>query len=231
MQKGLNYLLSKYSVEAKAKLSDDGKSANIDGEDFPILAWEAERRFVELRNLVLLGRLGNMCTYRIGHTSQRTADLFELLYREVGIFEFTVNSPVKEIFAIAGLATMNCIAETENGCVATIELGATLDSGDADIDKHEIITDNGVACDRVVDTQVPQSSIYVYGKKKTLFTDTDTELYGYSHKEINTIRAAFALAKSKEARIAAKANHKHIEMVVRAAKKSLETLENVKVGE
>ena len=94
-----------------------------------------------------------------------------------------------------------------------------------------LVEGGGVACDRVVDTQVPQSSIYVYGKKKTLFTDTDTELYGYSHKEINTIRAAFALAKSKEARIAAKANHKHIETVVRAAKKSLETLENVKVGE
>ena len=231
MQKGLNYLLSKYSVEAKATLSADGKRVNIDGEDFPILAWEAERRFVELRNLVLLGRLGNMCTYRIGHTAQRKTDLFELLSREVGILEFTVNSPVKEIFAIAGASSMNCIAETENGCVATIELGSTLDGNTAEIDKHEIITDNGVACDRAVDTQVPQSSIYVYGKEGAVFTDTDTELYGYSEKEINTVRAAFALAKSKEARTAAKAKQEHIEAVVRAARKSLETLENVKVGE
>ena len=231
MQKGLNYLLSKYSVEADAVLSNDGKLVNINEENFPVFPWEAERRFVELRNLTVLGRIGNMCTYRIGHTTKRNADLFELLFREIGILEFTVNSPVKEIFAIAGTATMNCIAETENGCVATIELGATLDCGDSDIDKHEIITDNGVACDRVVDTQTPQSSIYVYGKEKSLFTDTDAELYGYSEIEINTVRAALALAKSEEARIEAKEKERHITAVIAAAKKSVQTLENVKVGE
>jgi len=231
MQKGLNYLLNKYSVSGEVKLSDDGKTLTVNGECVPTLPWESERRIVELRNLVVLGRVGNMCTYRIGHTSKKGTDLFEMLTREVGILEFTVNSSVKEIFAIAGKNTMNCIAETENGCVCTIELGATLDEGDADIDKHEIITDNGVACDRVVDTQVPQSSVYVFGKNDAVYCDTDAELYGYSEIQINTIRNAFALAKSEEARANAKAKYAHIMAVVEAAKKSVSTLENVKVGE
>ena len=230
MQKGFNYLLDKYSVSADAKLSDNGKTLTINGEIIPTLPWESERRFIELRNLVTLGRVGNMCTYRIGHTSKKGADLFELLAREIGILEFTVNSTVTEIFAIAGVNTMNCIAETANGCVCTIELGATLEADAADIDKHEIITDNGVACDRVVDTQVPQNSIYVFGKKDSVYCDTDAELYGYSEIEINTIRNAFALAKNEQAREAVKAKHAHIEAVVDAAKKSLDTLENVKVG-
>ena len=229
MQKGLDLLLNKYSVKAKAVLSADGKTVEIDGKEIPVLPWESERRIVELRNLVVTGRLGNMCTYRIGHTAKKGTDLFEMLAREVGILEFTVNSTAKEIFAIAGKNTMNCIVETENGCVCTIELGATLENGQKDVDKHEIITDNGVGCDRVVDTQMPQDSIYVLGKSKQAFMDTDAELYGYEEIQINTIRNAFALAKSEDLCKVNTAKWAHIEKVVAAAKVSLATLENVKV--
>lgn len=229
MQKGLDLLLTKYSTPDKATFLADG-FVEICGEHYPTLPWESERRFIELRNLVLNKRVGNMCTYRIGHTAAKGTNLYNLLFREIGILSFTVASPVKEIFAIGGINTMNCIAETENGCVCTIELAATLSEGEPEIDKHEIITDNGVACDRVVDTQVPQSSIYVYGKKDAVYTDTDAELYGYSELEINTIRNAFVLASKKEARSAAVDKYEHIAKVVEAAAKSLETLENVKVG-
>ena len=229
MQKGLDLLLNKYSVSAKAVLLENGKAVMINGKEIPLLPWESERRFVELRNLVVTGRLGNMCTYRIGHTAKKGTDLFELLAREVGILEFTVNSAAKEIFAIAGKNTMNCIVETENGCVCTIELGATLEEGQRDIDKHEIITDNGVGCDRVVDTQMPQESVYVFGKNKQAFMDTDAELYGYEEIQINTIRNAFTTAKSADVQNANIAKWAHIQKVVEGAKKSLATLENVKV--
>ena len=229
MQKGLNYLLEKYSVASDASLCCGGKCVKISGECIPTLPWESERRFIELRGLVMNGRLGNMCTYRIGHTAKRGTDLFELLAREIGILEFTVNSEATEIFAIAGGSAMNCIVETANGCVATIELAATLDEGERAVDKHEIITDAGVACDRVVDTQMPQESIYVYGKKKAVYMDTDAELYGYSESEINIIRAAFAIAKNADVCKEKCAKGAHIEKVIAAARLSLDTLENVKV--
>ena len=231
MQKGLDLLLNKYSVAKTAVLSEDGKTVEINGVNVPVLPWESERRFVELRNLVLTGRLGNMCTYRIGRTAKKGADLFEMLAREVGILQFTVNSVVKEIFAIAGKNTMNCIVETENGCVCTIELGATLEEGQKDVDKHEIITESGVACDRVVDTQMPQESIYVFGKNPQAYMDTDAELYGYTESEINVIRNAFAAAKSEATQNSNAAKWARIQKVVAAAKVSLATLENVKVGE
>lgn len=230
MQRGLDYLQEKYSVGESAVLSGDGALVKIGGEDYPLLPWEAERRIIELRNLVVTHRVGNMCTYRIGHTTTRGADLYDLLAREIGILEFTTNSTVIEIFAITGHSTMNCIAETDNGCVCTIELAATLPSGEADIDKHEIITDNGVACDRVVDTQVPQSSIYVFGKDAARYQDTDAELYGYTEGEINRIRYAHLLAKSPEARAAAREKYEHIVEVVNAARLSADTLENIKIG-
>ena len=228
MQKGLDLLLEKYSVDTKATLKNNGKTLEINGETYPVLPYESERRFIELRNLVLNKRVGNMCTYRIGHTAQKGTDLFELLTREIGILEFTVDSKVKEIFAIKSENAMNCIAETENGCVCTLELAATL-NGTPNVDKHEIITDNGVACDRVVDTQTPQSSIYVYGKENKTFTDTDAELYGLSEIEINTVRNAFLMAKCVDTRIANKQKAEHIAKVLEAAKQSLDTLCNVVV--
>ena len=228
MQKGLDLLLEKYSVDTKATLKNNGKTLEINGETYPVLPYESERRFIELRNLVLNKRVGNMCTYRIGHTAQKGTDLFELLTREIGILEFTVDSKVKEIFAIKSENAMNCIAETENGCVCTLELAATL-NGTPNVDKHEIITDNGVACDRVVDTQTPQSSIYVYGKENKTFTDTDAELYGLSEIEINTVRNAFLMAKCVDTRIANKQRAEHIAKVLEAAKQSLDTLCNVVV--
>jgi hypothetical protein len=102
-------------------------------------------------------------------------------------------------------------------------------NGTPDIDKHEIITDNGVACDRVVDTQTPQSSIYVYGKENKTFTDTDAELHGLSEMEINTVRNAFLMAKCDATRVANKQTAEHIATVVAAAKESVETLCNVVV--
>ena len=229
MQKSLDFLLKKYSVEDAAIFSEDAKRVTVGGEDIALLPFESERRFIELRNLVILGRVGNMCTYRIGHAAPRGSDLMELLYREAGIIEFTVASRIKEVFAIAGKNAMNCILETENGCVCTVELAATLEEGAKHIDKHEIITDSGVACDRVVDTQVPQSSVYVFGKSERNYTDTDAELFGHTECEINRIRNAFALTKSPLMRAEYKAKEEHLLAVVEAAKKSLEKLENIVV--
>ena len=229
MQKGLDLLITKYSVADAAVL--DGKSTvTIAGEAHPVLPWEAERRIMELRNIYASGRVGEACTFRIGHTAKRGTDLFELLYREVGILSYVLSSKVASIFAIRSENCMNAIVEAECGCIATVELAATLKEGEEDIDKHELICEIGVACDRVVDTQIPQHSIYVFGENTAKYRDTDAELYGYNELETSTIRQAFALAKSAALRAEADAKGAHIASVVEAAKKSLETLENVKVG-
>ena len=229
MQKGLNLLIEKYSVDVTAEFVNS-MTVKVNGTSVPLLPWESERRFVELRGLVLQNRVGNLCTYRIGHTTQKGSDLFELLRREAGIIMFTVDSAISEVFAIAGKNTLNAIIETSNGCVCTLELAATLPFGEEDIDKHEIITDNGIACDLVVDTQVPQQSIYVYGEAKSAYTDVDAELYGYSIGEIATIRNAFQVCKSVNSLTHNVDTAASLEKVVAATRKSLDVLENVKVG-
>ena len=67
------------------------------------------------------------------------------------------------------------------------------------MDRHEIIARRGVASDRVVDTQVPQASIYKFtAEGEERFTDTDTELFGFELEEILLIRAAFAVLSDKK---------------------------------
>ena len=230
MQKGLDLLITKYSVGESAVMSADAKSVAISGVEYPLLPWEAERRISEIGNIYKSGRLGGPCTYRISHTAKRGSDIFALLWREIGILTYTLGTKALDIFAIGGESAMNCIVACECGCVATVELAATLSEGEEDVDKHEIICEVGVACDRVVDTQVPQKSIYVFGKEKATFKDVDAELYGYTEGEAAVIRTAFKLARDKAYREECLANAAHIDAVVEAAKLSLKTLENVKVG-
>ena len=48
-----------------------------------------------------------------------------------------------------------------------------------------------------MDTQVPQSSIYLFRDgEETRYTDVDSELYGLENKEIWIVRAAFAVVKT-----------------------------------
>lgn len=229
MQKGLDLLLTKYSVDEDAVLSESKKFVTVGTEEAFILPYESERRIIELANIVASGRIGEPCTYRIGHAAPVGTSLEDMLIREAGIIEFTLNSPIKNIFAIRGERTMNCIAEVERGTIVTIELAATLPLGSDNIDKHEIIADNGVACDRVVDTQVPQKSIYLFGEESAEYLDTDAELYGYKEIEVNTIRNAFRIAKDAEYRKYVVNKYLHLVKVLAAAKTSLDLLECVEV--
>lgn len=228
LQLGLDMLTEKYGVDAGGKIAQDGSALTIDGHTYPLLPWENERRMVELKK-IFAERLGNICTYRIEHIAPRGTDLNKLLLREVGVMEFTLGSKAKEIFSIASKDSMNCIVEAENGCVCTIELAATLAEHEEEIDKHEMITDNGEACDMVVDTQVPQRSIYVLGQSPASFCDTDAELFGYSQWEITTIRTAFALAKEPALREAAARQYAHLQDVLNASARSLAGLCNEEV--
>ncbi|MCF0233764.1 MAG: hypothetical protein HUK22_02145 [Thermoguttaceae bacterium] len=58
-----------------------------------------------------------------------------------------------------------------------------------------MIARRGVASDRVVDTQLPQSSVYLFQPGATSsWTDVDAEFFGLSLDEIDALRAAVDFA-------------------------------------
>lgn len=225
LQEKLDFLLDKYSVEEKITL-DDKNTATLNGEKVPLFSHRNERRFIELRNIVNGGTLKNVSVMRVARIVKRGTDLDEVLLREFDICRFVLKDEFKQVTAMKNGNVMNIIATTRKGIVCTIEISATLKEGVRPIDKHEIISERGIACDVVVDAQLKQDSIYLYGEEEKKFTDVDFELYGLEIDDIAVVRAAFALAQDKDVE-ERKASLNIVEKLVKAAEESSEKCERV----
>lgn len=194
LQEKLEFLLDKYSVEAKAKLVDEN-IVLINGKEIPLLSHRGERRFTELKNLVQGGTLVGISVMRTARIVGKGTCLNSVLYRELDLCQWILNDRIEHIMTIKNDNVLNAIAKTEKGIVCTIEISATLADGTKPVDKHEITSQRGVACDKVVDTQIMQNSIYVYGEENKEYTDVDFELFGLEIEEIAIVRQAFEIAK------------------------------------
>lgn len=176
----------------------DSTDSDQTGKIIPIFPWRFERRFVELAKLVAGQTVEDVVMCRFSCTATAGTKLAAILYREFDLLEWLNNSKIVSVYAtIAEGKFANIIAKLENGCVCSVEAGTTLspESKAPLLDRHEMIGRRGVASDRVVDTQIPQSSVYLFepGQTRT-WTDTDAELFGLTAGQINKIRAAGDLA-------------------------------------
>lgn len=219
LQKNLDFLLEKYSVASKAVLKNE-KTVEIDGVQLPILAHRSERRFIELKNIVQGGTLVGISVMRTARIIEKKADIFEALYRELDICQYILGRKIKQITVMENGNVLNAIATAEDDIVCTIEISATLKKGEIAKDKHEIISQRGIACDIVVDAQLKQDSIYIFGKENKKFTDVDFELYGLTIEEIAIVREAFSMAQNNKVEEIAKINE-NLCKLVEMAKKSI----------
>ncbi len=203
----------------KTCLCPGTKLASQFANAIPLFPWRCERRFVELAKLVATKTVENVVMCRFSCTGKKNASLKEILYREFDLLEWFNASPIKSLYAsIADNRFANVLVRLENGCVCSVEVGATLpEENDASLlDRHELIGQRGVASDRVVDTQLPQSSVYLFqGNKTQHYTDVDAELFGMDNDGINLVRAAWAFVSDTtsdcESRIAELvARHQHL---------------------
>ena len=218
LQEKLDFLLEKYSVDTKAVLKDC-KTVEVDGMELPILSHRSERRFFELKNIVNNGTLVGISVMRVARIVEQGADIYAELYRELDLVQYILQRNIKSIMVMENDNVMNAIATTEDGVVCTLEISATLQAGEIAKDKHEIISQRGIACDVVVDAQLKQDSIYVFGAENKKYTDVDFELFGLSIEEIAVVRAAFAVAQ-KANFDEMKAIHENLCKLVEMAKKS-----------
>ena len=142
------------------------------------------------------GTLVGVSVMRVAYIGEKGMDIFDALARELDICQYVLQRKIKTVMAMENGNVVNAIAATEAGVVCTVDISATLPAGEQPKDKHEIIAQRGTACDVVVDAQLKQDSIYVFGAENQKFTDVDFELYGLSLPQIHIVRAAFALAQN-----------------------------------
>lgn len=221
LQEKLDFLIDKYSVKSKAVLKDN-KYVVIDGKEIPLLSHRQERRFTELKNTVNNGTLVGISVMRVARIVEKGTDIYEELYREFDLCEYILQRKIKSVMVMENGNVLNAIATTEDGVVCTLEISATLKKGDQAKDKHEIISQRGIACDVVVDAQLKQDSVYVFGSETQKFTDVDFELYGLEIDEIAIVRAAFDVARSNNHNEMISAD-KDLMKLIDSAKKSAKT--------
>lgn len=196
LQEKLDFLVAKYNVGVKPVLKNKN-AVIIDGKEIPVFPYRNERRFVELKNIVHNGTLVEVSVMRVSRITEAGKDVYEELYREFGICQYVLQRKIKSVMVMENGNVLNAIATTEDGIVCTLEISATLKNGEIEKDKHEIISQRGIACDVVVDAQLKQDSIYVFGNENKKYTDVDFELYGLSAEEVSIVRVAFSVAKNK----------------------------------
>lgn len=191
-------LADRYHAPVGGNILPDGHGGSVQRGQaaWPLLPWRYERRFVELRRLVADRTVEEASTLRfaaIAQVGQRS--LRGLLLRELDLCAFITGAEVVSVFAVcAGEQAANVVVGLANGVKASVECSTLLPAGCPAVDRHEIIARRGVAADRVVDTQVPQASIYAFGPGgERRFTDTDAELYGLEAEDVALVRAAFAV--------------------------------------
>lgn len=160
----------------------------------PLLPWRLERRFQELRRIVETRTLESLSMCRFSClTDGLGLDLAAVFYREFDLVEWLAGSPITAVTAsIQSGRWANVLLRLSSGVLCGVEAAVSLPAGTAMQDRHELIARRGVACDRVVDSQVPQSSVYAFtGDGAAQYTDTDAELFGLSPDAINLVRAAY----------------------------------------
>ncbi|MGI5923320.1 MAG: hypothetical protein ACOX9E_05205 [Lentisphaeria bacterium] len=196
MNSALDFLRDKYGV-GPGVIAEGPECFQLhlpDGNKADLLPHRVERRFVELKKIIDGKTLEGISTFRFA-AFRAHGDLRKMLAAELDLAAFLSGSDVVRLFAAGdGQRVCNVIFRLANGVSGCIECSSGLPATAPVLDRHEIIARRGVASDRVVDTQVPQHSIYVWNEDGTAtYTDVDTELFGLSDEAIWTVRAAFAV--------------------------------------
>ena len=225
LQKKLNFLTEKYAMEKNVELKDDN-TILIDGDELPLFSHRYERRLIELRKIVCDGTLFGVSVMRTARIVENGSNIFNELYRELDICQYVLKRKIKTITAVQNDNVINVIAVTEDKIVCTIEISATLPSGEMPIDKHEVISQRGIACDIVVDAQLRQDSIYVFSNENKEYTDVDFEIFGLSAEDTAIVRGAFELARQNDYS-AVKNDAENLRKLVELAKKSIVTKERM----
>ncbi|MCL2742909.1 MAG: hypothetical protein FWE67_03565 [Planctomycetaceae bacterium] len=178
----------------------------------PLFPWRSERRFIELQRIVDTKTLEDVVLCRFSCVTDNSSTLNRILYQEFDLLEWIIGSPIVSVSAATnGNQFSNVLVRLENGTIASVEAGTTLPTGTETLDRHELIARRGVASDRVVDTHIPQQSVYLFDKNGVQsWTDTDAELFGLSNGEIDAVRAAFELAKNPAMTESNITRHKHL---------------------
>jgi len=189
----------------------------------PLLSWQHQRRFVELKRLIDEETVSPLLMCRFSClTDGRQMPLQAILYREFDLVEWLSGSPIVGIYSsMAEGRTANVIVQLSDGVIGSVEASATLPPGVAIQDRHEMIARRGVASDRVVDTQVGQSSVHAWtASGHQQHTDVDAELFGLDAEQVAVVRSSYEVLRRPDRIQTLQKKHRRLRQLVDLAYES-----------
>ncbi len=228
MEEALSGLLKKYSIREPIdfRLTQPGSSTGLNllpgwalidtplvENEIPLLTWRLKRKFIELKKIVEDATIENVRMFRFSSMGNKDEwDWTSLLYREMDLCEFIGDGKIVSLQAVINDGqTGNVILRLDNNILCSVEISTRMPSGSELADRHEIIAQRGVASDLVVDTMIPQNSIYSFTENgESRYKDVDMELYGFDEERTDHIRSAFQVLKQPELVQEWKAQHNRL---------------------
>ena len=216
MEEALSGLLKKYNVREPRdlRLSSSGSSnelsllpgwmwvnTSLEENQIPLLTWRLKRKFLELKKIVEDATIENLCMLRFSCMGNSVEwDWNSLLYREMDLCEFIGDGKIISLKAVINDGQAgNVILRLDNNILCSVEISTRMPAGSDLADRHEIIARRGVASDLVVDTMIPQHSIYSFtANGENRYRDVDMELYGFDEEKVDHVRSAFQVLKQPE---------------------------------
>jgi len=216
MEEALSGLLRKYNIQEPRdfRLTQTGSSNGLNllpgwalidtpfvENQIPLLTWRLKRKFIELKKIVQDSIIENVRMFRFCSMGNKDEwNWSSLLYREMDLCEFIGDGKIVSLQAvISDRQTGNVILRLDNNTLCSVEISIQMPSGSVLTERHEIIAQRGVASDLVVDTMIPQNSIYSYTEKgEHQYRDVDMELFGFDELQIDQVRSAFQVLKQRE---------------------------------
>lgn len=197
--------------------------SDLNENDIPLLTWRVNRKFTELQKIVSEQTIENVSMLRFASMgSKKEWSLEVLMYREFDLCEFLTGSKITSLHAtFSNNSAGSVIVKLANGVIGSVEIGVQAPVERRLIDRHEIIARRGVASDIVVDTQIPQSSIYAFTERgRSDYKDVDNELFGLDEIQVEWVRSAFDFYKKPEQSKELIKQHNHLSRLVSAALES-----------
>ena len=156
----------------------------LEGKSYPLLSWRYEPR---MNRIHAYGKkVAENCCLNTSSFWGSDVTLDEVIYRELDIAEYALNSKIVKVTAFMSGAACNLIAKCESGAQANLELGATMAVGTIPQFQHRLITTHGMANDKGVNDLVEQNGVYLFlndDPRARVYDDGEYYLYGLTVDE------------------------------------------------
>jgi len=148
------------------------RSVLTDGVKVPVFSYRTAQKIEGMKLGELLGKPCALTATSVGHDS-----LEQILFRELDVAEYLLDSQVEHITAYASGESANLIVGMENGSKAHMQLCSS-PHGERQF-HHELFTTQGTVSNRAVDSVIAQHALNVYTKDgDESYTDADVLLFG-----------------------------------------------------